>query len=348
MVRVTHAGSAGPTPHAAADFIKRGTAAVSKLNQPLRLKKELQQQTATQTETALENACYRCVTYLPSARTNPYRAVVAAPPPQLVLIVGDFPTAREAALAVATHFGKEAAQEKARSRKAAAQAAAQATVQLQAQAYMRAREGERRHLETSMREVVDLLGVQSPLVSACEILDDMLDHLRGPLARINTEIEAIEEKVLSFESADRGGAHIRLRQQLLKIDRQLDALESLLQRTVVDRERRNTESELVALGEVTNRTAWLNQRIANQLDRLRMTGDQLHILVMDDLNKSMYRLSIIATVFLPLTFITGLLGINVGGIPGEKSKWAFWIVCSILTCLAVVTMAFLVRALRKR
>lgn len=209
-------------------------------------------------------------------------------------------------------------------------------------------QGERRHLETSMREVVDLLGVQSPLVSACEILDDMLDHLRGPLARINTEIEAIEEKVLSFESADRGGAHIRLRQQLLKIDRQLDALESLLQRTVVDRERRNTEAELVALGEVTNRTAWLNQRISNQLDRLRMTGDQLHILVMDDLNKSMYRLSIIATVFLPLTFITGLLGINVGGIPGEKSKWAFWIVCSILTCLAVVTMAFLVRALRKR
>ena len=108
----------------------RGTAAVSKPNQRLRLKKELQQQTAT----ALENACYRCVTYLPSARTNPYRAVVAAPPPQLV---GDFPTAREAALAVATHFGKEAAQEKARS-KAMAQATAQAQPERKAAAQAKA------------------------------------------------------------------------------------------------------------------------------------------------------------------------------------------------------------------
>ena len=48
--------------------------------------------------------------------------------------------------------------------------------------------------------------------------------------------------------------------------------------------------------------------------------------------------TIVATVFLPLGFVTGLLGVNVGGIPGTDSAWAFTILCLIvggLTALEV-------------
>jgi zinc transporter len=34
-------------------------------------------------------------------------------------------------------------------------------------------------------------------------------------------------------------------------------------------------------------------------------------------------------VFLPLGFLTGLLGINVGGIPGVDDSNAFWVVCGL-------------------
>jgi len=44
----------------------------------------------------------------------------------------------------------------------------------------------------------------------------------------------------------------------------------------------------------------------------------------------MYVLSVVAAVFLPLGFLTGLLGINVGGIPGADNKWAFAIFIVIL------------------
>jgi len=44
----------------------------------------------------------------------------------------------------------------------------------------------------------------------------------------------------------------------------------------------------------------------------------------------MYALTILAGVFLPLTFLTGLLGINVAGIPGSENPWAFVSVCVIL------------------
>ena len=50
----------------------------------------------------------------------------------------------------------------------------------------------------------------------------------------------------------------------------------------------------------------------------------------------MYLLSIVAAIFMPLGFLTGLLGINVAGIPGTETHWAFAAVCTILLLLAGV------------
>jgi len=54
------------------------------------------------------------------------------------------------------------------------------------------------------------------------------------------------------------------------------------------------------------------------------------------MNKTMYTLSIVAAIFLPLGLITGLLGINVGGIPGTENKSAFLMVCLLLVLFGVV------------
>ena len=48
------------------------------------------------------------------------------------------------------------------------------------------------------------------------------------------------------------------------------------------------------------------------------------------MNKAMYTLSIVAAIFLPLGLLTGLLGINVGGIPGTENPLAFTVVVVLL------------------
>ena len=53
------------------------------------------------------------------------------------------------------------------------------------------------------------------------------------------------------------------------------------------------------------------------------------------MNRAMYTLSIVAAIFLPLGLLTGLLGINVGGIPGTENKWAFTLVVVILIATAI-------------
>jgi len=44
----------------------------------------------------------------------------------------------------------------------------------------------------------------------------------------------------------------------------------------------------------------------------------------------MLTLAVVSAIFLPLGFLTGLFGINVGGIPGANSSWGFAFFCLVL------------------
>jgi len=50
-------------------------------------------------------------------------------------------------------------------------------------------------------------------------------------------------------------------------------------------------------------------------------------------NTRMLVLSIVAAIFLPLSFLTGLMGMNVAGLPGLENEWAFAILVVIMLIL---------------
>jgi zinc transporter len=55
----------------------------------------------------------------------------------------------------------------------------------------------------------------------------------------------------------------------------------------------------------------------------------------------MYVLSIVAAIFLPLTFVTGLLGMNVGGLPGINNVNGFLIAVVIMfIATGLITLFF--------
>ncbi|MEL7690514.1 zinc transporter ZntB [Citromicrobium bathyomarinum] len=90
------------------------------------------------------------------------------------------------------------------------------------------------------------------------------------------------------------------------------------------------------------------REIAETIDRLRRYLDDIDVskesavVLMDELRtralasneRATYMLTIVAGIFLPLGFLTGLLGINVGGMPGVNDGHAFWWVAGL--CLAII------------
>lgn len=74
-------------------------------------------------------------------------------------------------------------------------------------------------------------------------------------------------------------------------------------------------------------------------ERAQIVKDEMANVMADRLNKNMYMLSVVAAIFLPLGFLTGLFGINIGGMPGVDSSLAFFIFCASLILVVVAEVA---------
>ncbi|MCW1955734.1 MAG: zinc transporter ZntB [Roseobacter sp.] len=84
-------------------------------------------------------------------------------------------------------------------------------------------------------------------------------------------------------------------------------------------------------------------RLSEELDAIRDRAQIVHDQVMDaraeQMNTQMFVLTIVSAFFLPIGFLTGLLGINVGGVPLAENANGFVIVCGAICAVLIAQYA---------
>ena len=175
---------------------------------------------------------------------------------------------------------------------------------------------------------------------------EFLAELIGRLAdRIGIFVDTIEDSLSSIEEAESEEAAHNRRRSLALVRRQIASVRRFLapQRDALDRLYRNpgnllSDAETDRLREEADRVT----RYLEDLDLARERAVVLQEELMNELaqmqNTRMYVLSVVAAIFLPLTFVTGLLGMNVGGLPGLDSPKGFLValVVMVLTSAAML------------
>ena len=94
------------------------------------------------------------------------------------------------------------------------------------------------------------------------------------------------------------------------------------------------------LRELANRSTIAVEELDALRDQLVSIQDEHDALIAQRQAKHGYVLSIVAAIFLPLGFLTGLFGVNVGGMPGVQSPAAFSMLC--LSMIGLAGIAFLI------
>jgi zinc transporter len=69
--------------------------------------------------------------------------------------------------------------------------------------------------------------------------------------------------------------------------------------------------------------------------RTAILADEVASAMAESMNRRTYTMSLMAMIFLPATFLTGLFGVNLGGIPGGEWRYGFLYLLSVLVALAV-------------
>ena len=81
-------------------------------------------------------------------------------------------------------------------------------------------------------------------------------------------------------------------------------------------------------------------------ERLLVLQEDLMNFMMEEQNSRMSLLFIVAVIFLPITFVSGLFGMNVAGLPGLTEPYAFNYVMAGMTAVSALVVALLAKKRR--
>lgn len=183
--------------------------------------------------------------------------------------------------------------------------------------------------------------------SAMELLVWLLSRrtasLRELAAEMTEQVGQIEDEIL-------GG---RIRQQREQLGRIRRFCAQLRRHFGPDRIafRRLLQQPLPALRDsdveaIRNEVEDLNFLIDEALElyeRSKLLQEELASRVAENTGRSLYVLAILSAVFLPMTLITGIFGMNVAGLPGLTRTSAFWWVLLLIVAAGMATLAIIRR-----
>jgi magnesium transporter len=172
------------------------------------------------------------------------------------------------------------------------------------------------------------------------IIDAMVDNYRPETEELNDRLDALEERVFD------GNAN--LAKDILNFKKDVASLRRVVQpqRDVVGRLARREfpfvdEQVAYRFRDVHDHLVRIADESMVFQDRITSLLDANLAIVSNQLNAIMKILTVIATIFMPLTFITGLYGMNVD-LPhfGLGGMTMFWVLMAVMTAIVIIMLAY--------
>ena len=169
----------------------------------------------------------------------------------------------------------------------------------------------------------------------------LVNRMADVIDSVDERVDMLEEKVATAESYLLRPKLSEVRRDAIALRRYLSPLRQALYQLQIENTPLFTKTDKMQIRESTDRLIRYIEDLDMSRDRSTIVQEELTSRLSEQVDSRMYLLSIVAAIFLPMTFITGLLGINVGGIPGGSHQWAFAIVCFIMFVILILTIAVL-------
>jgi zinc transporter len=166
-------------------------------------------------------------------------------------------------------------------------------------------------------------GPESPGELIAMLADRMIFRMQDTIQEAEDKVADIEEQILTAENFNLRNEIANLRRFAISLRRYLAPQREAMMQLQNEKMGMLTSDDRVFLRETTDHLVRYIEDLDSIRDRAAVTQEELDNHLSEQLNRRMYVLSIVAAIFMPLGFLTGLLGVNVGGIPGSQYPYAF-------------------------
>jgi magnesium transporter len=172
------------------------------------------------------------------------------------------------------------------------------------------------------------------------LVDTLVDHYFYVIESISEATEKLEEKVLQDVESDTINQIQNIKKQLLKVRKAVSPLREAISVLLKNDSQLIKESTLRYLRDVYEHIIHVNDSIETQRDILSGIKDLYLSILSNKMNQVMKVLTIIATIFIPLTFIAGIYGMNFDNMPELHWQYGYFLVWAIMAVIFVLMMLY--------
>lgn len=185
-------------------------------------------------------------------------------------------------------------------------------------------------------------GPISPVDCFIALAENMTDSIGKTIDKIDDEVDEIEEAVIRADSFK--DKHLRseisdLRHKIVSLRRYLVPQRNVIKVMKNISHPLMSEDDSVRLRDIYMDLAKAVEDLDFARDHSTVTQEELDSKTNVNLNQTMYMMSFVMVIFTPLTFITGLLGANIGGIPFGNDEMGFIFISVIMLIIVIFQIA---------
>lgn len=185
------------------------------------------------------------------------------------------------------------------------------------------------------KEVRQGLACATPVDVMSRLLGQMVGQLQALVEEIGERLDDFENRVANPRESPERAEIADLRRQVIVLRKFLTPQRDALQRLVADASPLLGEDAREQLRDPAMRTARQVEELEAARERAAVLMEEMSVQSTEELNRRIYVFTVIAGIFLPLTFLAGALGMNVGGIPLSASPRGFWLILGVMGAAGV-------------
>lgn len=176
-------------------------------------------------------------------------------------------------------------------------------------------------------------GPKTPAQFISVLTDRLISRMNHTIYEIEDSVSDIEERMIIASTHSLRNELLSTRRQIISLRRYLSPQREAMSQLMSEKITLFSMEEKIQLRETVDHLIRFIEDLDSIKDRIIVCQEELTNALTEQMNNRMFVLSVVAAIFLPLGFLTGLLGINVGGIPGAENGHAFLIFIGILSVI---------------
>jgi zinc transporter len=178
--------------------------------------------------------------------------------------------------------------------------------------------------------------IRSPVELLIHLLRDQADALLKIVRDAITTVDRIEDNLLAGKLTTKRASLGALRRVLVRLQRLLAPEPAALFRLLQRPPAWVAELDVQELRQSTEEFSMVLADMASLQERIKLIQEEIAALASEANNHSLFVLTVVTVLALPINIIAGLLGMNVGGIPLAQSAHGFWVVVLIVASFTVI------------